>query len=205
MFYYRVEGDMRFLSHRDMIRLFERALVRTALPVKYTEGFNPHARLSILLPRPVAIASDQEAIVIEFDEPIDGMNAARQLSEATPCGIDVFDTLRLECGERPRPRLARYRLELAERVDETVHGQILEILESEVVMVQRKHPGTGKVRSVDIRPSIADLQIDGQQAIEFALCPTSDVTARPAEIAGLVGLDPQTSNHRIRRTEIQWE
>ncbi len=205
MFYYRVEGDIRFLSHRDMIRLFERALVRATLPVRYTEGFNPHARLSILLPRPVAIASDEEAIVIEFSEPIDGKNVAKKLSEAAPGGIDVFNARRLECGERPRPRLARYRLELAEHADETVHAQISEILKSEVVVVQRKHPSTGQVRSVDIRPSIVDLQVDRGRAIEFALCPTSNVTAKPAEIASLMGLDPQAINHRIRRTEIQWE
>jgi len=205
MFYYRVEGDIRFLSHRDMIRLFERALVRAALPVKYTEGFNPHARLSILLPLPVAIASDEEAVVIEFTGPIDGGDAATRLSVATPVGIDVVNARRLECGERPRPKLARYRLELAEPADETVHAQVLEILESEALVVQRKHPSTGEVRSVDIRPSIADLHIDQPRAIEFALSPTINVTAKPAEIASLLGLDPQAINHRIRRTEIQWE
>jgi radical SAM-linked protein len=205
IFGYRVEGDIRFLSHRDMIRLFERALVRAALPVRYTEGFNPHARLSILLPRPVAIAADEEAIVIDFNGPIDGKDVAKRLSEATPAGIEVFSARRLACGERPRLKSARYRLELTERVGETIQAKVLEILDAEVVMIQRKHPRTGEVRSVDIRPSIVDLRIDQQRVIEFALCPTSNVTAKPAEIASLMGLDPQAINHRIRRTEIQWE
>ncbi|GAF87148.1 unnamed protein product, partial [marine sediment metagenome] len=57
VFGYDVDGDLRFISHHDMLRLFARSLARAALPVRFSEGFNPHPRLSIPLPRPVGVAS----------------------------------------------------------------------------------------------------------------------------------------------------
>ena len=77
---FSVDGDIRFLGHRDMLRLFARAVVRSAfggLAVRYTQGFNPHPRLSIPLPRPVGIASDAECLVLELTEPADEQTAWR--------------------------------------------------------------------------------------------------------------------------------
>ena len=72
-FAFSVTGDLRFISHRDTIRVFQRALARASLPVRYSEGFNPHPRLSLPLPRPVGVASEAEIIIVEFDQ-------------AMPCG-----------------------------------------------------------------------------------------------------------------------
>lgn len=204
VFHYGVEGDIRFLGHRDMLRLFERALVRTALPVKYTEGFNPHARLSIPLPRPVGVASSDEAVLIEFEEPIDGEDAATKLNETIPPGLKIVNARKLDVGERLHPASAHYRLEFSDAVEETVQSVIREVLRSEVVMVQRRNPKSGHERPVDIRPSIVDLRLNGE-AVDFVLRNTPGGTAKPAEIAALLGLDPNAINHRIRRTEIQWQ
>ena len=76
-FEFSVTGDLRFISHRDTVRVFQRALARAALPVAYSEGFNPHPRLSLPLPRAVGVASEAElmdviapyrSMIREFDE-----------------------------------------------------------------------------------------------------------------------------------------
>ncbi len=204
VFSYCVKGDIRYLAHRDMLRSFERALVRAGLPVRFTEGFNPHARLSIPLPRPVGVASSQEALVVEFDEPIDGENAAAQLNETTPSGIEMVKGRKLRTDERLRPALACYRLELSDGAEETMQSRIQEILQSKVINIQRRDPKNGTQRLIDIRPSIVDLRINGR-GIDFVLSSTNKGTARPAEIAALLGFDPRAINHRICRTEIQWQ
>ena len=204
VFSYSVEGDLRFISHRDTLRLFERALTRAALPVKYTEGFNPHARLSIPVPRPVGVASSDESIVVEFEQRIDGEEAARKLGRMTPVGTDVLGARRLGPRERLRPARVRYRLDLTEAVDSDITSRISKVLEASAVEVERTDPKARRTRSINVRPSIVDMQLTGN-GVDFTLRVTSSGTAKPAEIAALLGFDPDSINHRIRRTEIQWQ
>src|SRR3989304_8362378 len=86
LFAYSIDGDLRFISHHDTLRLFRRAMARANLPVRYSEGFNPHPRIMIPLPRPVGIASQAEAIVVETELPIDPDEALQQLRRHTPVG-----------------------------------------------------------------------------------------------------------------------
>ena len=66
-----VEGDLRFLSHHDMMRAMERLVCRAKLPLKYTQGFNPRPVLSLSLPRPVGVASRAELLVVTLEEDLD--------------------------------------------------------------------------------------------------------------------------------------
>ena len=60
-------GKVRFTSHRDVARVWERALRRVALPVAYSEGFSPRPRLSFGLALPTGCASVGEYLDIELD------------------------------------------------------------------------------------------------------------------------------------------
>ena len=70
---------MRFLSHAETARVLQRACVRAAVPVRYSEGFNPHPRLSLPLPRPVGVESEDELLVVRLCE--DRENAAESRAE----------------------------------------------------------------------------------------------------------------------------
>lgn len=63
---FAVRGWLRFLSHAETVRVFERGCARARVPVKYTQGFNPHAKLSLPLPRPVGVASDDELLILRL-------------------------------------------------------------------------------------------------------------------------------------------
>ena len=82
VFTFSVTGDLRFISHRDTLRLLQRAVARADLPVRFSEGYNPHPRIAIPLPRPVGVASDDEAVVIEFERIIDGIRIQLGVEEA---------------------------------------------------------------------------------------------------------------------------
>ena len=86
---FAVDGDIRFLAHRDMVRLLARAAVRGGLSLCYSEGFNPHPRVSLPLPRPVGVSSDAERVLLEQSEPIGPDETLRRL-QAT--GIDLAMT-----------------------------------------------------------------------------------------------------------------
>jgi len=204
VFTYSVDGDLRFLSHRDTLRMFHRALARAALPIRYTEGFNPHPRVSIPLPLPVGLASDAESIVVEFDQLADGEAALCELDRQLPAGINMTGARRLEPHERFQPALARYRLDLGDGSNVDVESRIRQILEAVSLKVERAGRKDGQVRAIDVRPYLADMHADGNN-VEFVLRISGGRTAKPAEIAQVLGFDPGSINHRIRRLEVQWE
>src|SRR3990172_12933571 len=107
LFAYSIDGDLRFISHHDTLRLFRRALARADLPVRHSEGFNPHPRLMIPLPRPVGVASCAEVIVVETERPIDPDDALQRLERQTPEGIAMLSSRRLALAGRLQTILGR--------------------------------------------------------------------------------------------------
>lgn len=203
VFCYCLDGDLRFISHHDTLRLFRRALARAALPVRFSEGFNPHPRMTIPLPRPVGIASDAEAIVVELSEPIDSADALVRLEQNTPEGIRMLGARRLGVGEKLVPENVLYRFELVGAVPDDLSRRISDILGADEIIVKRTNHKSGTCRDVDIRPFIADIKPQ-RDAVVFCLNVTAEGSAKPSEIAAFFALDAHAVNHRIRRTDITW-
>ena len=202
-FAFSVTGDVRFISHHDTLRLFRRALARAALPVRFSEGFNPHPRIMIPLPRPVGVTSEVELLVVEFEHEIDPDEALSRLQCQMPTGIRVLEVRRLGSGDRLEARSVAYRIEREPEPPEDLEDRIRGLLGSDVIVVERVDHKSGRVRSLDVRPYLAEMRLGGD-AVDFVLRVTESGTARPAEIAGLLGYDQDSINHRIQRIEIQW-
>ena len=204
VFAYTVDGDLRFISHDDTLRMFRRAVARAELPVRFSEGFNPLARIRIPLPLPVGIASDAESMVLEFDRPADPADALRRLQQQTPAGIGMISVRPWGPKERFQFAQVRYRLEPDGPWPEDLAIRIGGILETDSIKVERTRHKNNKTYTIEIRPYIVCVSAPGD-AIEFTLRVTPEGTARPAEIAALMGYDAKTINHRIRRMEVQWQ
>lgn len=202
-FFYSVDGDLQFISHHDTLRLFQRVLARAQVPVRYTRGFNPHPRIMIPLPRPVGIASEVEVMVVETDGTIDVDETLGRLASRMPLGLRMTGGRRLAPGERLEPCSVRYRLELGEPPSCGLETSVRRILDSDEIVVQRMNPGERQPRSIDVRSYLADMRVDGE-VVEFTLRVTGSGTAKPAEIAALLGFDAGSISHRIRRLEIEW-
>src|ERR671916_1933659 len=83
-------GRLRFLSHRDVARSFERAVRRAGVPVSYSHGFSPHPRLSWIGAAPTGAASEAEYLEIGLTRPVDPGELAAALDAALPDGLDVL-------------------------------------------------------------------------------------------------------------------
>lgn len=204
LFDFSIDGDLRFISHHDTLRLFQRALTRADIPVRYSEGFNPQPKMSIPLPRPVGIASEAEFIIIETVKPVDPDDMLQRLNLHTSDDLTMKCVRQVESGEKFQPDMVRYRFIPEEDLPDDIESHILQILESDVVEVTRKNPEKRITRTIDIRPYLIDLRVD-QNVIEWTLRVTGKGTAKPAEIAGLLGFDTNSINHRIRRMEVRWQ
>ena len=109
---FRKSGDLRLVSHLDLMRSFERMLRRAALPFRMTEGFHPTPRLVLAQSLPLGVIGHSEVAELELTEEIEPDDVLRRLREQAPPGIDFLSATRIPFKTTARPRRAVYRIPL---------------------------------------------------------------------------------------------
>lgn len=94
-------GRLRFISHRDFARAFERALRRARVPMAYSAGFSPHPKISYVGAVPTGVASEAEYLEIGLAQRCDPEAVRRALDESLPPGIDVLECVESLGGSLP--------------------------------------------------------------------------------------------------------
>ena len=89
--HYTKRGRLRFSSHRDFQRAFERALRRAAVPMAYSAGFSPHPKVSYAGAAPTGVASEAEYLEIGLAERCDPERLRAALDESLPDDLDVIE------------------------------------------------------------------------------------------------------------------
>ncbi|MCW2620536.1 MAG: hypothetical protein JWL64_138 [Frankiales bacterium] len=95
---YTKRGRLRFTSHRDIARAFERALRRAQVPMAYSAGFSPHPKISWVGAAPTGVASEAEYVEISVVRRLDLEELRIALDESLPDGIDVVDVVEAPLG-----------------------------------------------------------------------------------------------------------
>jgi radical SAM-linked protein len=90
---YAKRGRLRFTSHRDFSRAFERAVVRARIPTAYSSGFNPHPRISYAGASPTGAASEAEYLELGLAQVREPRAVRAALDEALPPGLDVLEVV----------------------------------------------------------------------------------------------------------------
>ena len=85
------KGDMRFISHLDLMRLFHRALRRSRLAITITKGFNPHPKISVSRALKLGLESENESAIFYFDEDVKAQDFINRINEQLPEGIRIKD------------------------------------------------------------------------------------------------------------------
>lgn len=197
-----VAGDLRFISHHDTLRLWERALARAAIPVKFSEGFNPRPRMSLALPRSVGIASSDELLVIELSQPIDLEEMRVRLGEQMPAGMVITRIERVEAGDRRLPIAAEYEVDIDAGTEVALAARAAAIISETSVFVDRATPGMA-VRHIDVRPYIMAITVE-PKTLRWAQSITATGTVRPNEMLELLGLSADDHLHRLRRSAVTY-
>lgn len=83
-------GMIKFISHLDTVRVFQRAFMRAKIPILWSEGFNPHPKMSIATPLSLGVESESETIDIEVDDNFDYKNIKKELNQVLPKGIEII-------------------------------------------------------------------------------------------------------------------
>lgn len=201
-------GKVRFTSHRDAARLWERALRKIALPVASSEGFTPRPRISFGLALPTGAESIAEYVDIELRSDVvaadvDLAELAHRLTGALPTGFDVLVVAEREPGSGSlQDVVTSCTWELWSPVlDAADHTAALALLERDRLVIERERKG--KRSADDVRPMVLDLRRTPSGDRLIADLVTVGRALRPAELAELAY--PHVDPHDVRalRTH-QW-
>jgi radical SAM-linked protein len=205
-------GKVRFTSHRDLARMWERALRRAELAVDYTQGFSPRPKLHFGLALPTGAESEAEYIDVDLSEPADGspldLAPASLPTRLTPClpdGITVQAAAIVDTGVMSLQQAVTsctWRLVASGTTVQETAVAVERALAADELVVTRERKG--KQVTDDLRPYILALAVidetpDGVE-LETELG-TQPRSLRPAEL--LRALDPPLAERRVCRIH-QW-
>ncbi|HET7532879.1 MAG TPA: TIGR03936 family radical SAM-associated protein [Nocardioidaceae bacterium] len=135
---YAKRGRLRFTSHRDFSRAFERAVFRARIPMAYSSGFNPHPRISYAGAAPTGSASEAEYLEIALAQEVDPADVHTALDEALPDGLDVLEVVVSRGGSlADRLEASHWRLVLPGVTGEAAADAVEKFLATDEVLVQR--------------------------------------------------------------------
>jgi radical SAM-linked protein len=157
---YAKRGRLRFTSHRDFARAFERALRRAQVPMAYSAGFTPHPKISYVGAAPTGTASEAEYLEIGLTREVD-LDALRlALDAALPDGLDIVETVRAGPGSfAERMAASAWRIELPGVGVPAAEQAVAALLGRAEVLVERVMKN-GR-REVDVRAAIVSMSISG--------------------------------------------
>ena len=202
---YTKNGKVRFISHRDVARLFERSFRKLRLPVSYTEGFSPRPKLSFGLALSVSHESDAEYLDVDLTASVDLEDLCAHMTAALPDGLSVVDVVSLEPGSVSLQQAivaCRWEIEIIGLSPSEAAVAVASIVDATELPLERTRKATTAV--VDVRPAILELEILGptDRGMRLAaILATESVSLRPAELVQLVG--PDVEEGLVRRTH-QW-
>ena len=153
---YAKRGRLRFTSHRDFSRAFERAVFRARIPMAYSSGFNPHPRISYAGAAPTGAASEAEYLEVGLARESDPQTIAAALDEALPDGLDVLDVV-VSAGGSLADRLeaSEWRITVPGLAPDQAQEAVTRFLAAEEVPVERM---TKKgLRTFDCRSAVVRL------------------------------------------------
>ncbi|NLI92402.1 MAG: DUF2344 domain-containing protein [Peptococcaceae bacterium] len=170
---YTKKKEARYIAHLDLTRVFDRALRRSKIEVAFSEGFNPHPKISFGPPLPVGVEGQREFVDIDLKLPSDNPEAVflketvNQLQRQLPEGIELID-----CGVRPQGdkalmaviNLARYRTRVpflsSIGIEQILEGCRNWLSKEEVIGVRFQK---GKRTERNIRPFVSRINVLSQE------------------------------------------
>lgn len=197
-------SPLRFLSHLDMMRLWERALRRGGFPLRYSQGYHPRPRLSLAWPLSVGMTGAAEWLELEMRELVPPSQICRRLPPQLPAGLEL-DWV----GEAPRRARAltasvcgaAYRVVVPSPPSRAQIQQRLSrflAAESWPIQIRRK----GEVRQRDLRKGVVGLQLEGEDTgrshLHMVLRHNVPSSARPQAVLEMLGANKDLLIHRER-------
>jgi len=171
-FNYARKEQIKYISHLDMMRLFQRALRRSGLPLAYSEGFSPHPRFNLAAPLPVDVTADDELGEVFFKEEIAPEEFILKLKKQLPEGLEIKRAQAVDKQAPALPSLVSAALYQARLVTvspqlevniEAYRSALERLLDKEEILAPRSSRKGKRKTNVNVRPYINEAYFNGDE------------------------------------------
>jgi radical SAM-linked protein len=197
--------EVKYITHLDLMRFWERALRRAAIPLAYSEGFSPSPRLALAAPLPVGVTASAELMDVSLSQRTNPEQFIKALSEQLPPGIAVSQVREVGLGLpslQSQVRFSEYDVDVStDRTVAEVQKAVEEFLAAESLPWQHKRER--QVRRYDLRPLVQDLRVvglaDGLCTLGMRLRTDAQASGRADQVVAALGFpEPPVRIHRKR-------
>ena len=198
--------QVKYITHLDLMRVWERALRRAGIELAYSEGYNPRPRLSLAAPLPVGVTSSGELMDVYLSSRVRPQDFIRTVSKQVPEGLAVRDVWEVSMALpslQSEVRWAEYLADIESGVDmENVRSAIEAFLAAE--SIPWEHMREKEVRKYDIRALVQDIWFEESPAgvrgcrLGMRLRADSGGSGRPEQVAAALGLGEPVAIHRTK-------
>lgn len=170
---------IRHIGHLDLMRAMQRALRRSSLPVKFSQGFNPHLLLTFAAPLSVGMAGKREIMEVPLAADVTEEDFLKKLNAALPPELPCLSA-RIVDDKHPASMASLYAAKYEILIDNNgaaICNAIPAFLAQESIMALRKTKSGEKM--VDIRPMIFDIEAQGDNKLCCTLALSEAATCKP--------------------------
>ncbi len=198
-------GDLRLVSHHDIMRCLERMLRRARVPMAATQGFNPRPKMTFALALGLGIEARREVVDLELSEPLEPSELLERLSAVAPPGFDWVDA-------RALPARCGCAAASLARVPDAGTGDRRDGARAalEALLAAETWPGIrrrkDREQTFDLRPHVVAAELSDDGMLRFRLAVSPDGSARPEDVLEAIRLrDLLDDGAVITRTDVDFE
>ncbi|MCP5467795.1 MAG: TIGR03960 family B12-binding radical SAM protein [Deltaproteobacteria bacterium] len=203
-------GEAAYIGHLDLMQLLRRAIARAKIPVGFSQGFNPHVRMSMGPAQSLGMESIAEFVDLELTQMIDAEDFRERMNRVLAQGIQILEAWVIDL---KTPSINQsiaetcYDIELSQ--EEFLNGhpdlkdQVLAFLKSQELKLTRYHPKKNRV--LDIRPLVKELEALPPNRLRLVTkYQDGQANVRPSEVLDMLFQQIKTPNNRIRKVEARF-
>ena len=209
--------EIKYISHLDLMRTFQRAIRRGQIPIKYSKGFNPHPEMSFAQALSLGISSKGEYLDINIKEILDVHELKDKLNRALPEGLVIKEAVVLKDKAKSAMSLvtlSEYQLYLRFAQTESLYIEdvLLSLMDQEEIFIEReKSRKDSSIIKVNIRPMIRSMHLiskdDEQYVINCILSCGSRYNLKPEFLLQALEehINKEILYKRVERIELYME
>ncbi len=180
-------GDLRLVSHHDLMRCLERMARRGSIPMAYSQGFNPRPRIVFTLALGLGIEGEREVLEMELAEPMEPEVLLAKLAAESPEGLEWLEAEPAHSRKSAQAATVCFALQVPDNRRAEASASLERLLASERWPYLRRR--AERATEDDLRPFLLEGRIDGTSGLlSFRLKMTQDGSARPEDVIDALDL-----------------
>jgi radical SAM-linked protein len=190
------DEEVKYISHLDLMRLWERALRRAEVPLLHSQGFNPRPKISFAAPLAVGITGQREILDVTLERPLATKDFARAVNAQLPSGVTLVEVQEVYTTLPP----LQTQVQGAEYLASVALGEDRRQLEGRIASLlgSAQLPRLRRGREYDLRPLIEELRLEREQEDHYVLSMRlragEQGTGRPDEVLDELGVADQVQS-----------